>query len=93
MRRRQVLILLASTATALMRALGAGAADQRPTGLFRIAFLESTSVQSFRDALEQGLRENGLVPGQTIVIDYRTPAEAPNALTYSPARSSAPTLT
>jgi putative tryptophan/tyrosine transport system substrate-binding protein len=72
MRRRQVLILLASTAPALMRAFGAGAADQRPTGPFRIAFLESTSVQSFRDAFEQGLRENGLVPGQTIVIDYRT---------------------
>ena len=72
MRRRQVLILLASTAPALMRAFGAGAADQRPTGLFRVAFLESTSVQSFRDAFEQGGHvDDRRTHGEAAGIDLR----------------------
>ncbi|HSF05207.1 MAG TPA: ABC transporter substrate-binding protein [Methylomirabilota bacterium] len=50
------------------------AAAHAQTGkVYRIGFLrEGRPPQSFVEALEQGLREQGYAPGQNVVIDFRT---------------------
>jgi hypothetical protein len=72
MRRRELVTLALSVATAPILLLGARA--QPPAAMPVIGFLDATGLLRWFDAFQNGLKELGYVPGQTIAIKRRVGA-------------------
>jgi len=73
-KRRELITLALSVATVPVWSLGARAQPQ--AGMPVIGFLDTTGLLRWFDAFQEGLKELGYAPGQTIAIERRVGAPA-----------------